>query len=126
MTMVSMFTFRVFEWAGSRACACYFLLRPARVLSTLAIAFFVEPFTWSTRPWFLRCLSPVSAPAASFARPFALSMCLLVMGAPWWLGKCGASNRSSRQRLWRRRVDARLPVYGRSAGSREPNSTAGS
>jgi len=28
MMVVSMFTFRVFEWAGLRACARYFLLRP--------------------------------------------------------------------------------------------------
>src|ERR1019366_4141533 len=79
MRIVSMFTFRVFGWVGLHARACfYFLLRPVRLSPTLSTAFFAEPLAWSTRPLFLRCLSPVSAPAASFTRPFALS----VMSSP--------------------------------------------
>jgi hypothetical protein len=42
----------------------------------------LELLAWSARPWFFRCLSPVSAPAASFARPLALSMFLSVMKPP--------------------------------------------
>jgi hypothetical protein len=74
-----MVTFRVFGWDGLHARACYLWLRPVRVSPTLSKAFFAEPLAWSTRPSFLRCLSPVSAPAASFTRPFALSEFLSVV-----------------------------------------------
>jgi hypothetical protein len=56
-----------------------FGLRPVRLSVTMSKAFFAEPLAWSTRPSFYRCLLPVSAPAASFTRPFALSMFLWVM-----------------------------------------------
>src|SRR5664279_148664 len=68
-----------------------FVLRPVRVCATLSTALFTEALAWSTRPSFFRCLSPVSAPVASFTRPLALSMCLSVMNAPD-LGE-GASGR---------------------------------
>jgi hypothetical protein len=71
MMIVSTFTFRAFGSVGLHARACYFLLRPVRVSPTLSTAFFAEPLAWSTRPSFLRCLSPVSAPAASFTRPLS-------------------------------------------------------
>jgi hypothetical protein len=74
MRIVSTFTFQMFGWGGLDARACfYFLLRPVRVSPILSAAFFAEPLAWSTRPSYLRCQSPVSAPAASFTRP-----CLLV------------------------------------------------
>src|SRR5438105_2476048 len=48
---------------------------PGEGVATLSTALLTELFAWSTRPSFFRCLSPaVRAPAASFARPLALSM----------------------------------------------------
>ena len=83
MRIVITFTFRVFGWVGFHARACYFLLRPVRVLPTLSTAFFAEPLAWSTRPSFLRCLFPVSAPAASFTLTFCLIGVLVGHGRPW-------------------------------------------
>src|ERR1022692_4268394 len=70
------------RWLARVYLCVLFLLRPVTVSATLSTAFFAEPLAWSMRPSFFRCLSPVSAPAASFTRPFALSMFLLVMNPP--------------------------------------------
>jgi len=69
MMVVSMFTFRVFGCVGLHARACFYFLRGVRVWVAFASAFLTELLAWSTRPSFFRCLSLVSAPAASFARP---------------------------------------------------------
>ena len=70
-------------WIGLRMGAYLLvLLRPVRVSATLSTAFFAEPLAWSARPSFFRRLFPVTAPAASLARPFTLSVFLLVMNPP--------------------------------------------
>src|SRR6187200_119926 len=80
-----------------------FWLRPVRLSVTMSTAFFAEPLAWSTRPSFFRRLFAVSAPAASFTRPFALSMFLWVISPPEW--------DRSRVLEWQRAVGAAVSVY---------------
>src|ERR1019366_9216991 len=71
-------------WVGSRVVYFCFLGLPVRASATLSTASLTEPLAWSTRPSSFRRWFPVSAPAASFTRPLALSMFLSGMNPPSW------------------------------------------
>jgi len=82
MRIVSMFTFRVFEWVGLHARAClYLLLPPVRVSPTLSTAFFAEPFGLVDSPLVLEV--SVSGQRASCF--FHATFCLVDVRVVWAL-----------------------------------------
>jgi len=109
---VSMRTFSGFGWVVVCASAFYFLGWPVRVSPTLSTVSLTLAFAWSALPSFLRLVSPVRLPAASFMRPLPLSTCLSVIGLAPFAGDWFLDSKDCRaHRAFQRRRTRRVGLF---------------